>query len=65
MADRLKFKYIRVKKVLEIGDCTVDVLDPSNSDEIAFKLEARDFASFLPRAIEIQEDSWSFQPKDD
>lgn len=61
MADRLRFSFIRVGPCVHQGEIAVDVLDPTNSAEIAEKLMNRKFAEY----IVLDEDfdgEWSFQP---
>lgn len=63
MADRLKFAFVRQGKLLQAGIAEVDVLDPTDSKEIADKLRSLDFASFRVTQEEFEEGpSYSFQP---
>lgn len=62
MVDRLKFTFTRVAKETATGEITVDVLDPTDSDEIAQKLKDRQFSKFLGEKRELQNEEWSFQP---
>lgn len=64
MADRLSFHLIRVTKVVEKGVVEIDIEDPLDSEEIARKLIAKEFSSFLITSKEyIEDDNWSYQPK--
>lgn len=63
LADRLAFKVVRVRTVTQLAECSIDVNDPTDKEEIANKLIAKDFVKFLVLDEEIMEDNnWSFQP---
>lgn len=62
MADRLKFAFVRQGKLLQVGIASIDVLDPTDPEEIGEKLRTLDFASFVVTQEDIDEPSYSFQP---
>lgn len=62
MADRLRFKFIMTAKVVEVGEIEVDVLDPTDAEEIADKLRNIDFQEYVIYDKEYEDRSWSFQP---
>ena len=62
MADRLKFAFVRQGKLLQVGIASIDVLDPTDANEIGEKLRAQDFASFVVTQEDLEEPSWSYQP---
>lgn len=62
MADRLRFQYIRISKLAQVGEIAIDVLNPTDTDEIMAKLKERDFVEMLPIAEEHSEEDWSYRP---
>ena len=63
VADRIKFKVVRVVTKTQVCECAVDVDDPFDTENISNKLKAKDFVEFVVLDEEIMEDdNWSFQP---
>lgn len=65
MADRLRFQFIREARLGQVGEIAVDVLDPTNIEEVKGKLSAREFAEFLVQNQAFDEEVWNFQPIND
>ncbi len=59
---RLRFQFLHMAKVGRVGECWVDVDDPTDAEAIAEKLRGREFARFLVKGEGHTEDDWSFQP---
>ena len=49
-------------KVVEVGEVAVDVLDPTDAEEIAEKLRNIEFQEYVIYDKEYEDRSWSFQP---
>jgi hypothetical protein len=62
MADRLRFAFVRQSKLLQVGLASIDVLDPTDAEEIGDKLKALDFKTFVVTQEDLEEPQWSFQP---
>lgn len=62
MAERLQFKYIRQGVFAEVGECYVDVEDPTDNEEIAEKLKGRTFSRIVAQVRDTDKEDWSFAP---
>jgi len=48
--------------VIEVGGVSVDVLDPTDYEEILGKLNRREFVEFVVTERDYEEEDWSFAP---
>lgn len=47
---------------MQAGTVEIDLIDPTDPQEIREKLQTKDFASFVVLAKEITNPSWDYQP---
>jgi hypothetical protein len=59
---RLRFQFLKIAKIGQTGECTVDVDDPTDSEAIAEKLRGQEFSRFLVKGEGFTDEEWSFQP---
>lgn len=62
MADRLEFNFVRTSTTHEYGTCAIDVLDPTNVEEIQEKSSNRDFVKLVIQDIKRENEEWKFVP---
>lgn len=57
----VKFSFMRLRKIAEIGELTVDVTELTE-EAVREKLSNLDFKTFLVTDVEPQEEKWQFAP---
>lgn len=65
MADRLKFNFVKLGKLIQRGECWVDVKDPTDHKEIAKALEQQNFVRFCVDDQEWEDGQFAFFPAQD
>lgn len=62
MTTRLKYSFVRTGEFTMIGGVSIDVEDPEDAEEIAEKLDNKQFAEYLPIQNIQTNDDWDFDP---
>ena len=62
MADRLKFSFVKLGKIVQKGEVWIDVENPIDHKEIVKKLEAREFARYCIDDQEWDKEEYTFFP---
>lgn len=65
MADRLKFNFVKLGKMVQRGECWVDVKDPTDHEEIARALQDRSFVRYCVDDQEWEDEQFTFFPSQD
>ncbi len=62
MPHKIKFAFVRTRKVADTGTLVITVDNPTNQTELISKLNQRQFSEFLIQDSESDGEQWTFKP---